>query len=167
MPPKITHKRDFASPPDYDYEYSRGLSGGAIAGIVIGITITVLLVVGLFWWRNRHRNRHQDWDLDPVVYAPANTNHNTASIPGSEQEGPVNMYAGSTYGKGVVVPGSPPPEYSTEMVSRQGQSMPEMDVGMDRSPLRGVNAMTTGVVPKSDAAELPVTNTKPTAELPP
>ncbi len=67
------------------------------------------------------------------------------------------MYAGSKYGKHVVVPGSPPLEW---------QRVLEMDKAMGRSP-RETNAMTTGGAYKSGAVELAVTKGKPITELPP
>lgn len=70
----------------------------------------------------------------------------------------ISVSADSNCGKGSVVPGLPPPEYSTEGVGRQGQRVSEMDVGMARCPLRETNAVATGVVPKSGAAKLPVIN---------
>jgi hypothetical protein len=76
------------------------------------------------------------------------------------------MYGGSNYGKGGVA-GPPPPEYSNELDSRERPRRPEMDTGMDAIPPRETTATTTSVVSKPEAAELPVTNGRPDAELAP
>jgi hypothetical protein len=143
--------------------YNRGLRGGAIAGIVIGIAVAALLLAGCCWWKKRRGSANRDLG----AYSPANTNTNGSPPrnPNHEHD-PIDMYGGSNYGKGGVA-GPPPPEYSNELDSRERQRRPEMDAGMDAIPPREMSAMTTGVVPRPEAAELPVTNGRPVAELPP
>jgi hypothetical protein len=143
--------------------YSRGLRGGAIAGIVIGIAVAALLLAGYFWWKKRRGSANHDLG----AYSPAYTNINGNPPPNPDHEhDPTDMYGGSNYGKGGVAR-PPPPGYSNELDSRERQRRPEMDAAMDAIPPREMSATTTGVVSKPEAAELPVTNGRPVAELAP
>ncbi len=142
-------------------EYPHGLGGGAIAGIIICIVVAALLVAALVWWQKKRRSENRG----SGAYAPANTKSDTPSNPNHGQA-PTDIYGGSNYGKGGVA-GPPPPEYLNELDSRETQRRPEMEAGTDAIPPREMSTMTPVAVSKPNAAELPTTNGRAVAELPP